>query len=398
MKSKSFLIAGALSLGVITQLQAQTRVHITGSTAFRNAAYDAISAQFDAAPAVQIAAYSANATSLEPHTASFMTFDGNIGGAHYIVKTHWSGSEAGIKDIATGKTETFTADIGTGGIVAGTFSAAPGTTVSTNVDVAFADNAQANSLTKTPLAGTNFLVGIVPFKWVKNAQSGSPAEWLRLTNVTDHQLRVALSGGTKLALMTGNTNDTKFVYVAGRDNQSGTRVNALADTRYGIKTSVDQITIAGPSGAPVNTDAGNSGQGSGGTLANSMGIVGSATNLDSIQTVLQGSNVFGWYALAYLGVADSVTAINAGAVEVSLDGVAESPAAIKEGQYSFFGVEQILTNPSLGASPQTTFAGSLANAFIQNTNVPIILDGTNGIALKDMHATKATDLSDPTHN
>ncbi len=81
-----------------------------------------------------------------------------------------------------------------------------------------------------------------------------------------------------------------------------------------------------------------------------------------------------------------------------MNGNLESPAAIKEGSYSFFGVEQILTNPSLGASPQTTFAGSLASSFLANTNIPIILDGTNGIALKDMNASKATDLSDPTHN
>jgi len=395
MKSKSLLIAGALSLGVITQLQAQTRVHITGSTAFRIAAYDGLVASFDASPAVSVAAYNANGA-LDPHSASFMTFDGNIGGAHYIVKCHWSGSEAGIKDAATGATESFTQDIGTGGVTAGTFNTAPPATTPTNVDVAFADNSQAASFTKTPVVGTDHTVGVIPFKWVKNAQNGTPADWLRLTNVTDHQLRVALAGGTKLALLTGNSNDTKFVYVAGRDNQSGTRANTLADTRYGIKTFVDQISITGPNGAPVNNDLGNAGQSSGGTLAGMMDITGSETNLDTIQTALQGTNVTGWYAIAYLGVPDANTAINGGAVELTVNGVPESPANIQEGKYSFWGVEHIVTNPSLGAgSPQVAFATSLATRF---TGASSPLDGIIGISLSTMNATKASDLADPTHN
>ncbi len=395
MKSKSLLIAGAVSLGVISQLQAQTRVHITGSTAFRTAAFDGISASFDASPVVQIAAYKANAA-LDPHSATFMTFDGNIGGAHYIVKCDWSGSEAGIKDAANGLSESFTADIGVGGVAAGTSSAAPPATVSTNVDVAFADNSQAASFTTTPVVGTDHKVGVIPFKWVKNAQTGSPADWARLTNVSDAELRVAFSGGTKLALLTGNSNDTKFVYVAGRDNSSGTRANTLACTRYGIKTFVDQISITGAAGAAVNNDLGNGGQSSGGTLAGMLDITGSATTLDTIQTALQGSNVTGWYAIGYLGVPDANTATNGGAVELTVDGVTESAATIQEGQYNFWGVEHIVTNPSLGlGSPQVNFASSLATRF---TGPSSPLDGVIGINLSTMNATKASDLADPTHN
>jgi hypothetical protein len=395
MKSKSLLIAGAFSLGVITQLQAQTRIHITGSTAFRIAAYDGISASFDASPVVQIAAYSANAA-LDPHSASFMTFDGNIGGAHYIVKCHWSGSEAGIKDAATGATESFTQDIGSGGVTAGTFNTAPPATTSTNVDEAFSDTSQAVSFTRTPVVGTDNEIGVIPFKWVKNAQNGVPADWARLTNVSDAQMRVAFSGGTKLALLTGNSNDTKFVYICGRDNQSGTRANVLASTRYGVKTFVDQISITGPNGAPVNNDLGNGGQSSGGTVAAMMDITGSATNLDTIQTALAGTNVTGWYAVSYLGVPDANTAIAGGAVELTLDGVAESAATIQEGEYNYWGVEHIVTNPSLGlGSPQVAFASSLAARF---TGPSSPLDGIIGINLSTMHASKASDLADPTHN
>src|SRR5262249_39107011 len=137
------------------------------------------------------------------------------------------------------------------------------------VDLALADASQAASKTKSPqLTGSK--VGIIPFIWVKNAQTGNPADWARLVNVTDPQLRVALSGGTKLALITGNPADSRYVYVSGRDNNSGTRVNALADTGYGIRTLVGQASIGGSSGAPTLGTLGNGGQSSGGTLATTM--------------------------------------------------------------------------------------------------------------------------------
>jgi len=67
---------------------------------------------------VSIAAYNANGA-LDPHSASFMTFDGNIGGAHYIVKCHWSVPRLASKDAAPVQRKSFTQDIGTGGVTAG---------------------------------------------------------------------------------------------------------------------------------------------------------------------------------------------------------------------------------------------------------------------------------------
>src|SRR5215469_4065877 len=100
MKFKFLIVTAALSLGVIGVASAQNRVYITGSTAFRPATYDAMVSIFDSAPS--IAAYKASTVgALDPHTAGQMLFDGNISGARYVIKCAWSGSEAGILDIAT---------------------------------------------------------------------------------------------------------------------------------------------------------------------------------------------------------------------------------------------------------------------------------------------------------
>src|SRR5438309_8929794 len=108
MNVKTALIASALSFSLIEAAQAQNRVYITGSTAYRNAVNQTIFSLFDSAP--QVAAFG-NATYYKANT---LDFEGAIGGVSYIIKCSWSGSEAGIKDVATGQLENFVDDIGTG--------------------------------------------------------------------------------------------------------------------------------------------------------------------------------------------------------------------------------------------------------------------------------------------
>lgn len=399
MKLNTLLVAGAVSLGLASMASAQNRVYITGSTAFRPGMYDAISSLYDSSPAVQIAAYkTSGASPTDPHSAGLMEFDGNIGGARYIIKCGWSGSEAGIKDLATAsKTEAFIDDIGVNGVQAITSTTTPSTTDSHTVDLAMADNSQANSLTKTPaLTGTT--VGIIPFVWVKNAQGhpyspGTFPNYDRLVNVTHPQLRVTLTGGTKLALITGNTNDTNFVYVAGRDNQSGTRVNTFADTGYGVTKTARQLIITGANGSPsTGSSLSTTGQGSGGTLATTMTFSGSATAPDGI------NGGTGWFAIAYLGLYDADVALapNTGdCIALTLNGVAESPTAIEQGQYSFWGQEHIYQNGTFTISSAAT---TVYNTLTTGGKIDAALDGIHEIRLGSMQAGKTTDLSDPTHN
>lgn len=397
MKINSLVLASAVSFGIAGLANAQNRVYITGSTAFRPGMYDAIKSLYDTAPS--IAAYKCSAVgTLDPHTAGQMEFDGNIGGARYIIKCAWSGSEAGILDLATAsKTEPFIDDIGQNGVTAINSTSTASQTDVHAVDLAMADNSQANSKTKTP-ALTGVTVGIVPFVWVKNAQGhpytiGTYPDYDRLVNLTHPQIRVLLTGGSPAALLTGNSNDVKYVYVAGRDNNSGTRVNALADSGYGVTKTARQLIIGGANGAPTTgASLSTTGQSSGGTLATTMTFSGSATAADGV------NGGTGWYAVAYLGLYDADVALDpttGNAVALSLNGVTETPQAIIEGQYSFWGQEHIYQNATFTLSAPAT---TVYNALTSGGKINSVLDDNHQIKLTSMHATKTTDLSDPTHN
>ncbi|HZV36249.1 MAG TPA: hypothetical protein VFB72_16855 [Verrucomicrobiae bacterium] len=398
MKINNLVLAGALSLGLASIANAQNRVYLTGSTAFRPALYNALAACFDASPAVQIAAYKCSTVgTIDPHTAGQMEFKGNIGGAAYIIKCAWSGSEAGISDVAKNSTETFIDDIGVNGVQAINSTSAASATDSHAVDLAMADTSQAVSKTQTP-ALTGIEVGIIPFIWIKNAQghpyhAGTYPDYDRIVNVTHPQLRVALTGGTLAALITGNASDTNhYVYVSGRDNNSGTRVNTFCDTGYGVFKLPQQIIITGSDGAPTiqNGATTTSGQSSGGTLATTMTYSGSATAADPI------NGGTGWYAIAYVGMYDADVALASGgdAVALTLNGVAESPAAVEQGQYSFWGNEHIYQN----VNGLSSAANTVYNSLTTGGKISGAVDGTHEISLSAMQATKTTDLSDPTHN
>ena len=393
MKSKSLLLAGALGFGLLQVVDAQNRVYITGSTAYRNAINKTIFAMFDSAP--QVAAFG-NTTYYKANT---LDFEGTIGGVSYIVKCSWSGSEAGIKDVASGLSESFVDDIGTGTPVvtatASSSSAVAGQLSSHTVDLAMGDNAQSYSKTKTPVLNNNAFVGIIPFVWIKNAQVAADqtgTDWARITNLTDSQARVLLSGGSVAALITGNPADVNHVvYVSGRDDGSGTRVNTFGETGFGIRTIPTQILIGGSAGSPTISDSGNVGWSSGGTLANTLGYPGSLEAPDPL------AGVTGWIALGYMGLSDAETAYAAnggganGAQPLTYNGVAESTAAIQQGQYSFWGNEYIFQAPSASPAAVTVY-----NKIVTGVNAQT--DGIHEISTASMQATRLGPLSDPGHN
>jgi len=397
-------------------------VYITGSTAFRPAIYDTLNTSvFDAAPTV--AAYKCSTVgNLDPHTAGLMNFSGNIGGQPYIIKCSWSGSEAGIGDVTAaagaGK-ESFMAD----NITAGNYITTPATTDSHTVDLAMADTDQSVSLNPRPSLAADE-VGIVPFLWVKNAQvassgqpSTAPADWSRLTNVTDPALRVALSGGTPLALFTGNPADTKYVYVAGRDNQSGTFVNTMLDTQFGLVNNPSQIEIANVSGvatiSPTNLLSGKGksieGQNSGGTLATTLTYTGSATSTDPILGNILGSPQTGWYAIAYVGLYDADVALGiqgvptapaGSAVGLTYNGVAETVQNVENGTYSFWGNEWIFESAHNLSTAGATVYNMMIGPDGTSTKVGIQgnLDNNHEISLNNMVASKTTSAADAGHN
>src|SRR5262252_355298 len=161
-----------IALCCAATVNAQTKVYITGSTAYRSAVHTAIQNIFDSPPTF---AFSNNSTTVGG--ANQAIFTGNISAAPYQISTSWSGSEAGIQTVADAtQNVNYIADGTVGSLSPGT-SVAAGTEAH-HPDVAMSDTFQSTSqfngtfngvtyasLTESPgtSAGHGSPVGIVPF-------------------------------------------------------------------------------------------------------------------------------------------------------------------------------------------------------------------------------------------
>jgi hypothetical protein len=198
-------------------------------------------------------------------------------------------------------------------------------------------------------------------------------------------------------MFSGNPADNnQYVYVVGRNNGSGTRVDCLAACRYGITKAVDQWFIGGnPSdGATLAlTEAANSGYESGGSVAKALGIDGSCQQTDPVF-----ANT-GWIAIGYLGIGDAKNISGTGLGQpfwLSLNGVPETNGAIEEGQYNYWNYERLFGRVGISGFA-ATYGTSLAGL------VPAQLGGANpassdtSINPTFMHAAKPSDIGDPFH-
>jgi hypothetical protein len=379
MNNKSILLAGALGLCVASMASAAQYVYMTGSTAARAAFYTAIidgATVFDAAPTV-ITQGSSGASG-----ASYMNFVGTLGGVATILKCHWSGSEGGIADLAGSGTEQFLDD----SAVSSLSSSTPGPFVTSTIDLAAADNDKAYS--RNPGAAiTGTKVCIIAFKWEK--EKGSAAS---LTNVTDQSLRIALAGGAKLAQFSGNPADTNWVYISGRNNQSGTRVNSFGDTGYGIFTAPYQLEVAA-NGSMIAQADGNVledvGYSGGGSVATQMGY---DLSQSSAVDIANGNGAQPYSVIGYLGIADATTAEGLGATPLTYNGVAYSVAAVQQGQYNFWGNEYTYHKNTVSSQALTVY-----NKLVASTGVSGHADGVLTISLSSMKAVRNGPTSDPSH-
>ena len=379
---KKTLFTALLALGAASVSSAGT-VYMTGSTAMRSIVYSCMiapGAVFNAAPTTTLFEGGGSG-------ANYMAFSGTLvgGSGTTVIQCHWSGSEGGIKDVATGVAETFIDPSLLDGTDHG--SASPSTTVSHAADLAMADNAQSFSRSKTPVLATGSEVGVITFTWVRNKGLWTGA------NVTDSMIRQALKGFCKRAVFSGNSADVNdYVYVSGRDNQSGTRVNAFGNTGFGIFTIPNQVEMDSAGNMldlapPTGTYAGDYGFSSGGTLANTMGA-------DTTTKADNWNGGTGYSVIAYLSRGDANTAVTAGAVELTYNGIAQSSVNVKEGTHTFWGNEYIYQANGAGAEAQSAY-GRLANG---TTGIVNYCDGVKAIKLSDMHCTRTGPTSDPSHN
>jgi len=313
-----------------------------------------------------------------------------------IIKTAWSGSVGGVFTVATqGPVPNPAANppITAGWLVNTTPTSAGGAPnapltfdAPVTADIALSDSFQSSTPYTSP-ALHDAVIGVVPFVWVRNV--GAPAT---LNNMTNQLAKAVLSNpGIPLSMFTANAGDANtLVYASGRNNDSGTRLDAFAESFFGIGSPPVQVDgtgttdpnadtvvagawVAGPDGIAFWDSS--LGYSSGGTLATEMSATGSGTVLP------------GWL-VAYLGINDSNN-VNGGLNDMTYDGVAYSPNAVQQGQYSFWSYEHLLYRVAPGPNPLLAPARTVADALaaqIHNVNA-----ANSGILVTSMTVGRAVE-------
>lgn len=378
-------MVGMLALTAAGVAEAQTVIHITGSTAFRAATVTGITHILK--PGFTYAYAGGSFTGANQHIFTGTTISNNI---PVIIKTSWSGSSAGMQTvsqqlpISTFLTNTTAQSTG------GTPNAPAVYDPPTVPEIGMDDGVQANTPFNSPVL-TAQNVGAVVFKWV--ASKGAPAG---LTNMTPSLAQALWANGQlPLALFTGvHSDETSFVYAIGRDPDSGTRKTAFSESGIGAFNSVYQYYPTNASGAvisrsangpivgqelvPVETingilvDQGNGGYASGGDLAVAMEQTTAAIN--------------GYY-ITYLGISDATTAINGGAVELAWNGQRFSDTAVQEGLYTFWAFEQLCYRSNYG----TVDANGKTVADLLATQIKTVDATLTGELMTSMKVTRAVE-------
>lgn len=272
MKIKSLIGAAAavLSAGVAAQAQT-TYIEITGATAFRTAAVNAINNAFNSGGNAFTYGFAntTSASAVANLTSGSMqiwkgTFPGIAGTT--VVRTSWNGSVEGIRAVAVPnatnnplflKESILTGNLTAGGGTAATarFHSDPGGSGAVanaanyeqeTSDLAFSDCAQS----ATPVSGLTLAggpVGCVVFSmiasrtWSVDKLVADAYADRMPTAISAQQFRtMAKLGYAPMSFLTGNASDTTRIYLTGRNDGSGTRTSYLSETGVGASTPIIQ--------------------------------------------------------------------------------------------------------------------------------------------------------------
>lgn len=365
MKLKSMFVTALAAASFGSLANAQTVIDLVGSTAARGAVHDKIQEMLNGSGNTLTSfAYNSSNGVLSSNQA---IFHGTIGANPVIIRTYWAGSVNGIRDIAqqvqqTNLYLTSVAGNATGQVVSTSGNLA-GATPESAPEIGFSD-VFATSTQFAPTAVEDE-VAVLPFKFYKN--DGAPAA---LDNITPLLVQTIYGvSQAPLALFTGNPDDQGSIILAvGRDNLSGTRITAMAESGYGVFNSVAQyggtaFTTSGDTITAMGTTVDDSGAGSGGTVAG------------WLNKSLAGDYA-GFSFIAYLGptdwaAAESTAAFSGPAVALKWNGIAYSEQAVREGQYTFWGYLHQNRNNGL-AGTSLTFYNALRDALTANPENSLI--------------------------
>ena len=372
MKFSTTLLGGVALLGMTGIASAQTKIYVTGSTAFRASAINEITNLLNAnGGGFTTATDTAGASAITSSNA--ITYaGGNINGTAVTIKASFSGSGSGIQTVAGAPNflVNFLPDGATG-----TNNPNPQTSSNPHEaavpDIALSDVFQATTPFNGTFNGASYAaltqntVGVVAFTFA--GSKGFPAGQTMTSQIAQ---TLYPSGEVPLAQFTGNASDaTTGIIATGRDDDSGTRLTAMAETNVGVNTALFQYmptvsgtTITSLAPYPAKTingvphSAGDGGESSGGTLRGYLTDTVSTSAVSGVDSFF--SN--GGYLVTYLGVSDFNSVSGSGAVALAYAGIPESQAEIISGAYTFWGYEHLDYKSSI-AGIKLTFATNLTN-------------------------------------
>jgi hypothetical protein len=432
-KSKVLIaITAAILCGGIAQ--ADTVIHITGSTAFRSGTITGIQTLMGGAGNFK-AAYGST-TGSGTTSSNRCVIQGSVAAvpAAGVVtfKCSWSGSTGGIKTlvqnlpVATWPSVTNLPVTNTTVPVADAsmnYSLDTGVFIgeTPQADVTMEDTSQAATGFNTANL-TEIRVGVIPFEWVAGNQS--PPE---LNNMTMLLAQAAISGGAPLSQFTGVPADiSQIVYIAGRNFDSGTRLCCLTNSGLSPFSGVQHVQgivsgTVGTNGSNITGiklydaetvlnqffNIGQSGYPSGSFVADLLATPGASTSsttagIPPAQQVLYGPG----HLVAFLGRSDAARACRTSQINTNtahrmrFNGVQiwngttfnadGTPVAgyndnlIKEGVYSLWEFQNLAFRQGYGGNGKAV-AEALATEI--TANVP----AASGLKLIDMHCTKAVE-------
>ncbi|HTB81761.1 MAG TPA: hypothetical protein VK717_12830 [Opitutaceae bacterium] len=372
MKRFKLITAGSLALAFASMASAQTFVKLTGSTAYRKATYDAIVKSLNTPKGAAIGGTTADFTGDAQAVITGTLKSGPSAGQAVVIQTAFGGSVGGLNVLTHGlttipgtsfdslhtwissTTNTLTPLTvnGDGTISGATILTSANFEGASTADTSMSDSFQSSSPFPTPSlleenpAGNG--VGVVQFFWVKGLQSPDvPAgSYNALTNISPLQAQLLLAAGElPLSLFTGVASDSSVdVILLGRNNDSGTRLDAEAEPGYGFGQLENQYqTVGSPITSLVNV--GDNGYASGGTLATALKTSITAGTVDDA------GNPF--ILVGYLGKSDKNTAVAGGGVALKyagFDGTVDTN--IENGQYTFWAYEHAYYKSGLGTVKQ----------------------------------------------
>lgn len=430
MKTK-FIAMAAATLALGSSAFADVTVNITGATAFRVATLDSIKARFQTSGQPWAMAYAGGNSFNANNQVIFQGTFPDVPGVTTI-RTAFNGSVEGIKALVDSPTSdpaylpvSTVASItkvaggnnsgnGLGGVPAGTETAAS--------DIAFSDVGIAS----TPFAGATLEpstpeAGVVVFSMVAN--EGAPTS---LTNLNTQNFRALMGQGrVKLSFITGNANDTNFVYATGRNDGSGTRTTYLAESGYGIANLVNQYIVGASTNGAItaiyrvpalgtnaaiaalnliqssgnastiwNTNqVGNGGYSSSGSLRTDMGLTSSNSTVYSATGAVVQSNA-NINLVTFMSAGDAGPARTAGAKVLAyngvlLDGLATNSALtsadedkVENGAYTAWSYQQMYRAAAITTGDKVTVYNGIKNNLVL---------GTTGLPVANMNVGRQVD-------